>query len=182
MIKRENLLLLFLLSTFISSCENEIPFNKEANPPKLIMNALINADSTNNVLYLNKSGQNVISHVTDASVEIRVNDALVETPEALPMPEGEFTSLQKRFLITTKFHPGDKVRIDAMTGDSVHHAWAEVIVPQPPMPIVRVDTTIIQTACVTVSHFLTALIIRGIITGSFWIAVTRSTLPFSVPN
>ena len=82
MIKRENLLLLFLLSTFISSCENEIPFNKEANPPKLIMNALINADSTNNVLYLNKSGQNVISHVTDASVEIRVNDALVETPEA----------------------------------------------------------------------------------------------------
>ena len=56
------------------------------------------------------------------------------------MPEGEFTSLQKRFLITTKFHPGDKVRIDAMTGDSVHHAWAEVIVPQPPMPIVRVDT------------------------------------------
>ena len=89
MIKRENLLLLFLLSTFISSCENEIPFNKEANPPKLIMNALINADSTNNVLYLNKSGQNVISHVTDASVEIRVNDALVETPEALPMPEGE---------------------------------------------------------------------------------------------
>ena len=55
MIKRENLLLLFLLSTFISSCENEIPFNKEANPPKLIMNALINADSTNNVLYLNKS-------------------------------------------------------------------------------------------------------------------------------
>ena len=140
MIKRENLLLLFLLSTFISSCENEIPFNKEANPPKLIMNALINADSTKNVLYLNKSGQNVISHVTDASVEIRVNDALVETPEALPMPEGEFTSLQKRFLITTKFHPGDKVRIDAMTGDSVHHAWAEVIVPQPPMPIVRVDT------------------------------------------
>ena len=181
MIKRENLLLLFLLSTFISSCENEIPFNKEANPPKLIMNALINADSTNNVLYLNKSGQNVISHVTDASVEIRVNDALVETPEALPMPEGEFTSLQKRFLITTKFHPGDKVRIDAMTRDSVHHPWAEVIVPQPPSRSMS-TTTIIQTACVTVSHFLTALIIRGIITGSFWIAVTRSTLPFSVPN
>ena len=46
---------LLMLMTFICSCENEIDFNKAARPPKLIMNALINADSTNNILYLNKT-------------------------------------------------------------------------------------------------------------------------------
>ncbi|WP_455586264.1 DUF4249 domain-containing protein [Bacteroides sp.] len=136
-------LLLLLLS--ISSCENEIPFDKEANPPKLVMNALINADSINNILYLNKTGQDVISDVMEASVEVRVNDVLVETPKALPIPtDGDFISFQKRFLITTKFHPGDKVRIDAKTGDGAHHAWAEVTVPQPPMPIERVDTATVM--------------------------------------
>ena len=131
---------LLMLMTFICSCENEIDFNKAARPPKLIMNALINADSTNNILYLNKTGQYVISDVTNASVEVRVNDVLVETPKAIPIPTGDFVSLQKRFLITTKFHPGDKVRIDARTGDGEFHAWAEVVVPQPPMPIEKVDT------------------------------------------
>mgnify|MGYP002458836208 CR=1 FL=1 len=120
---------LLMLMIFICSCENEINFNKAARPPKLIMNALINADSTNNILYLNKTGQYVISDVTNASVEVRVNDVLVETPKAIPIPTGDFVSLQKRFLITTKFHPGDKVRIDARTEDGEFHAWAEVVVP-----------------------------------------------------
>lgn len=141
MIKKYICQLPLLLMLLLSSCENEIPFNKEANPPKLVINALINADSINNILYLNKTGQSVISNVTDASVEIRVNGVPVETPQALPIRAGEdFISLQKRFLITTKFRPGDKVRIDAWTGDGEYHAWAEVTVPQPPMPIERVDT------------------------------------------
>lgn len=141
MIKRYILQLPLLFAILLGSCENEIPFNKEANPPKLVMNALINADSINNILYLNKTGQNMISDVTDASVEIRVNGVQVETPRALPVRTGEdFISTQKRFLITTKFHPGDKVRIDARTGDGAYHAWAEVTVPQPPMPIEQVDT------------------------------------------
>lgn len=141
MIKRYIILLLPLLPIFLGGCENEIPFNMEANPPKLIMNALINADSTNNVLYLNLTGQNSVSNVTDAAVEVRVNDVLVERPEALPAyVDGESISHQKRFPITTKFNPGDRVRIDAATGGGTHHAWAEVMVPQPPLPIERVDT------------------------------------------
>ena len=43
--------LIALLTTV--SCENELPFNVKDNPPKLVMNALINADSLTNVLYLN---------------------------------------------------------------------------------------------------------------------------------
>lgn len=138
---KKHIFQLLLLSVFIYGCENEIPFNIEANPPRLIMNALINADSINNVLYLNKTGQNAISDVTDARVEVRVNEVLVETPEALPLYiDGDFISYQKRFLITTKFNPGDRVRIDAATEDGAYHAWAEVVVPQPPLPIERVDT------------------------------------------
>lgn len=146
MIKRYVLPSLLLLILFISGCENELPFNKEANPPKLVMNALINADSINNMLYLNKTGQSVISDVTDANVEVRVNDVLVEVPKALPIPDGDFVSYQKRFLLTTKFHPGDKVRIDAKTGDGEYHAWAEVTVPRPPIAIERVDTATVRVS------------------------------------
>ena len=54
-------ILALLLIILCSSCENEIPFNKAAKPPRLIMNAFINADSTNNVLLLNLTGSTVIS-------------------------------------------------------------------------------------------------------------------------
>ena len=37
------ILLIALLTTV--SCENELPFSVKDNPPKLVMNALINADS-----------------------------------------------------------------------------------------------------------------------------------------
>lgn len=136
-------ILALLLIILCSSCENEIPFNKAAKPPRLIMNAFINADSTNNVLLLNLTGSTVISDVTDATVEVRINDALVESPQPIPFPTGDFRDTQKRFRITSKFNPGDKVRIDARTGDGVHHAWAEVTVPQPPLPITQVDTVTI---------------------------------------
>lgn len=33
----------------IASCENDLPFNVKDNPPKLVMNALINADSLTNI-------------------------------------------------------------------------------------------------------------------------------------
>ena len=48
------ILLVIILSTV--SCENELPFNIKDNPPKLVMNAFINADSLTNVLFLNLTG------------------------------------------------------------------------------------------------------------------------------
>lgn len=42
--------ILFVTVTMMSSCENELPFNINNNPPKLVMNALINAESTDNLL------------------------------------------------------------------------------------------------------------------------------------
>ena len=52
------ILLVIILSTV--SCENELPFNIKDNPPKLVMNAFINADSLTNVLFLNLTGKDGI--------------------------------------------------------------------------------------------------------------------------
>lgn len=51
------ILLVIILSTV--SCENELPFNIKDNPPKLVMNAFINADSLTNVLFLNLTGKDI---------------------------------------------------------------------------------------------------------------------------
>ena len=52
-----HLLLSFIILLTIVSCENELPFNIKDNPPKLVMNALINADSLTNTLFLNLTGK-----------------------------------------------------------------------------------------------------------------------------
>lgn len=129
MTKIDTLLVLMLAALLTVACENEIPFNLKANPPKLIMNALINADSLNNTLFLHMSGQDKLGDVADATVEVRVNGQLTETAQLLP--KASDNEIGKRFCITTAFHPGDAVRIDATTADGSHHTWAEVVVPQP---------------------------------------------------
>ena len=55
------ILLVIILSTV--SCENELPFNIKDNPPKLVMNAFINADSLTNVLFLNLTGKDNSTHI-----------------------------------------------------------------------------------------------------------------------
>ena len=119
------ILLIALLTTV--SCENELPFSVKDNPPKLVMNALINADSLTNVLYLNFTGRGYATHAEKATVEVRVNGQLSESLRPLP-PQAE-GDMQCRFNISGKFSPGDVVRIDALTDDGQYHAWAEVTVP-----------------------------------------------------
>lgn len=130
-------ILLVTLLTAVS-CENELPFNVKDNPPKLVMNALINADSPTNVLFLNFTGRNNATHVTNATVEIRVNGELSE--DLRPLPPKHEEDMQCRFNITSKFTPGDIVRIDAHTNDGQYHAWTEITVPQRPNEIANIDT------------------------------------------
>ena len=99
------------------------------------MNAIINADSTYNTLFLNLTGRNQIGQIKGATVEVRINGSLSETLRPDP-----HSSDKGRFYINSAFHPGDVVRIDAMTDDGEHHAWAEVTVPQPIGKIEKVDT------------------------------------------
>ncbi len=141
MTKKYIAIYLILISiTMLMACENEISFNQKIKPPRLIMNAFINADSTNNILYLNLSGQNIISDVKDATIEVRVNEMLVEKPHPIEDFSTDKLRHQKKFLITHKFNAGETVRIDAKTNDGIHHAWAEVIVPQAPNLIEKIDT------------------------------------------
>lgn len=120
------------------SCENEIPFNLKENPPKLVMNALIDAESRDNFLYLSLTGQTQTSPVTDATVEIRINGQLCETVHA--EPESSTNPFSNRYVITSAFSPGDMVRVDATTPDGSYHAWAEETVPHPIHAIEKVDT------------------------------------------
>lgn len=130
------ILLVIILSTV--SCENELPFNIKDNPPKLVMNAFINADSLTNVLFLNLTGKDNSTHIENATVEVRVNGQIRETLRPLP-PETDYDQ-QCRFNMNGTFSPGDVVRIDALTDDGKYHAWAEVTVPQRLDEIENIDT------------------------------------------
>lgn len=131
------------LSTLLS-CENEMPYNLHEKNPKLIMNAIINADSLTNLLYLNYTGKTEVADVEDADVEITVNGRLKE--KAQPLQNTSPTDKQKVFLITSRFVPGDVVRIDARTANGDYHAWIEETVPQ------RIEVQGIDTATVNENH------------------------------
>ncbi len=133
---------LILIMTLASSCYNEISLKDANTTPKLIMNGVINADSTNNVLYLNLSGSMQLNHIDKAIVEVYVDNQLKEN--ASEVQTQNMYDKQKRYLITTKFNPGDKVRIEARTEDGNHHAWIEETVLQPPLPIENVDTATVK--------------------------------------
>lgn len=127
-----------LIALLSASCENELPFNIKENPPKLVMNALINADSLTNTLFLNFTGREYATHAKDATVEVRINGQLTESLR--PLPSKEEGDIQCHFDMTSKFSPGDIVRIDAITDDGKYHTWAEVIVPKPLEKIEKIDT------------------------------------------
>lgn len=126
-----------LCALLLCGCNNEIPFNLAENPPKLVMNALIQAEKPENYLYLSLTGQTIPTYVTDATVEVRINGQLTETVHALPLSDHSFPN---QYRLTSHFTPGDVVRIDAMTPDGKHHAWAEDIIPHPIGSIEKVDT------------------------------------------
>ena len=98
-------LILLVIILVTVSCENELPFNIKDNPPKLVMNAFINADSLTNVLFLNLTGKDYANHIENATVEVHVNGELRETLRPLPM-ETEYDK-QCRFNITGKFASGN---------------------------------------------------------------------------
>lgn len=130
-------------SLFCTACENDIEYIEMDRPQKLTMNAFIYADSLQNELYLSKTGKHKVEAAGSATVEISVNGERTET--ILPQPDEESTidPVYSRFPITTRFRPGDLVRIDARTDDGKHHVWIEERVPQ------RVEITAIDTSRVT---------------------------------
>lgn len=131
-------LFLLIVTLAIVSCENELSFSTKDNPPKLVMNALINADSVTNVVYLNLTGKEQVTHILNATLTVHVNGKLTESLRPLPIPPNAVP--QCSFTMKGKFTPEDVVRLDAFTDDGQYHAWAEVTIPRRPDNIEEIDT------------------------------------------
>lgn len=125
-----------VLLVLASSCENEIPYNHGDAPSKLTLNGFIYADSLNNTLYLSMTGETHIQTAGSATVEVTVNGEQKQVLTAVKEPDNPLRTVK----ITTRFRPGDLVRIDARTDDGEHHAWVEETIPQP-VAIEQIDTS-----------------------------------------
>ena len=129
---------LLLCAILATSCENQIDIDIKPAPTQLIIHAQMNADSTNNRIFLNLSDPVKLKEVTDGVIEIRINGVLSEKPQ--PILPVENRPAANSYLVTSAFRPGDVVRVDACTADGQHKAWAEVVVPQPAFIKEAIDT------------------------------------------
>lgn len=120
----------------LSACETEIPFNIENNPPKLMLNALFEAERDTNYISLGLSGRDYTTLIDDAKIDIYINNELKdEITEAGLLGDNQI----KAYKTVLKFSPGDIIRIEAKTNDGKYHAWAEDVVPEP-IGIENMDT------------------------------------------
>lgn len=130
---------LFLLLLFVlSACENEIPYRMDTVEPKLIMNALLEADANQNIVYLNLSGSTGVKNITEGSVTLYVNGEEKEVVVA----ESEAwwdEDYRKICILKTRFHPGDVLRLEAFAEHGKYYSWAEVTVPYP-VESIKTDT------------------------------------------
>ena len=136
-------------------CENEIPYNPGQQNPQLIMNALLNAGQTENLVYLHLSEGNSIGRINEATLSLYVNDKQVESPQAISPEEyygnmqnqldkGQYEALLKSmrfkiFRLTARLQPGDNIRLEATAEGGKYHVSSQVTVPRP-LQSLQVDT------------------------------------------
>lgn len=137
--KRKNILFTFFMVLVCTACENEIPFNIKKNPPKLVLNAVIESNSEENIIGLALTGREGASKDFDAIVNIYIDGELKEQLEAWESDKESAYGIVQRYSTQLKFPPGSKVKIEAKTTDGKYHAWAEDVVPYP-IEIQHVDT------------------------------------------
>lgn len=126
---------------FLAGCTNEMPFDINENPPRLIMNALLEAEKDENEIILGLTGRNKVEYMTDATINVYLNGDLKEQVTSWVDPTlGEKTSIYKTKL---KFVPDDIIKLEAKTNDGKHHIWAEVVVPHP-VQIENIDTMTVE--------------------------------------
>jgi hypothetical protein len=120
-----------LLAALLAACESEITdYNNRPYTPQLVLNAQLEEGATTHYVHLNLSRREEAPAVSGAEVTLTVNGDRTETgTEEAP----------GRYAFTTPFRAGDRLRLDAVTRDGEHHAWAEVSVPSAIDPI-AVDT------------------------------------------
>ena len=142
-----NLLSVIIIASFFTSCENEIPFDIKENSPKLIVNAMIDINVEDNYIFISKTGKDSTTSVTDAMVNIYINDVQMEqiTEEFKPDESDSIhyfyysNPSDKKYKTSLRFNPGDKVKIEVFADNNKYHAWAEDIIPRP-LEIDKIDT------------------------------------------
>lgn len=130
--------LTFILFSLVS-CENDMPFNVKDNPPKLIINTLLDISKTENEINLALTGKNKVTNVKNAQIDIYVNGVLKEqitNPEKSSI--GKNYSAYKTHI---KMQPADIIKIEVTANDGEYHAWAEDIVPNP-INIEKAETSV----------------------------------------
>lgn len=132
----------FIFLCFIfASCENEVSFNPDNKEPKLVLNALLDAESTENYISVTLTGKSDITVIKNAKVLIYINNELKETATPIKLKNSTQTDC---YLIKSSFKENDLIKIDVKTSDIKYHAWAEVRVPKR-LEIDKVDTTSIKS-------------------------------------
>lgn len=107
----------------MAACEHDIDIRTDREQPQLSLHGYLSADSAVNHLVVGMTGVSQATIVHQAHVEVYVNGEFREKCKA----DGD----TRRYLITTPFRPGDRVRIEVATTDGNHHAYVEETVPQP---------------------------------------------------
>ena len=124
----------FLAATLLAACERELPYNIGYQDSQLVMNALLDANEEENLVHLCLSEPHRTRPVTQATVTLYINDRQAEVAEEVP-----YNPQTKTFRLTSRLHPGDRLRLEAVAEEGRYHATGEVTVPQPPEAI-QVDT------------------------------------------
>ena len=150
-----HLIIYIAFTGLFMACENEIPYNPGQQNPQLIMNALLNAGQTENLVYLHLSEGNSIGRINEATLSLYVNDKQVEPPQAISPEEyygnmqnqldkGQYEALLKSmrfkiFRLTARLQPGDNIRLEATAEGGKYHVSSQVTVPRP-LQSLQVDT------------------------------------------
>lgn len=148
-----HLIIYVVITTLLASCENEIPYNPGQQKSQLIMNAMLDAEKTENYVYLHLGEGYGIGRLSEATLTLYVNGKIAETPRAMTpeeimgkpedYPEGSipvYESIRyKVFRLTSMLNTGDHIRLEAAAENGKYHVSAEATVPQPVADI-HVDT------------------------------------------
>ena len=124
------------------ACEEEIDIRVGNETPVLLMNAQLHSDDTLHAVFLHTSLISRLEAYEGATVTVTVNETEKIEAQAVPAEESYMSHWRTPYAFRADFHPGDRVRIDAVRG--ADHAWAEVTFPEPGT-IVSVDTLRVES-------------------------------------
>lgn len=135
-------LLLLSFVHLLVACTNDIEVLPDDEPQKLIINAMMNAGSTDNAIFLALSGYRAPQVVKNGIIRLYINDVLSETvTECTHHSANDYESeyMDYFYQINSCFRTGDHIRIEVETKDGKYKANAETTVCEP-IEIVRADT------------------------------------------